>query len=99
MMPVLNKSHLVDELRAGLGVTIVEAERIVDIILGTIAKGLHRGETVEIRRFGTFSTRTRQPRLGRNPKTGQLVKVPAKRVAFFRPGKSIKAFLEGSAPE
>jgi integration host factor subunit beta len=54
---------------------------------------LHRGEKVELRGFGSFRTRERGPRRGRNPKTGAPVDVPAKRVPYFKPGKELKEFF------
>ena len=61
------------------------------------ARALRTGEKIEIRGFGSFRTRQRQPRIGRNPKTGTRVEVPAKRIPFFKPSKELKDLVNGAA--
>ena len=70
-----------------------EVEQIVDIFFDEIADRLAEGGRVELRGFGAFSTRERDARLGRNPRTGELVDVPAKRVPFFKAGKEMRRRL------
>ena len=70
-----------------------EIERIVEIFFDEITKRLSSGGRVELRGFGAFSTRERRPRKGRNPRTGEPVEVPAKRVPYFKPGKEMRAKL------
>jgi len=70
-----------------------EVERIVDVFFDEIGQRLADGGRVELRGFGAFSTRAREPRKGRNPRTGATVEVPAKRVPFFKPGKEMRARL------
>lgn len=70
-----------------------EVEQLVDIFFEEIAARLAEGGRVELRGFGAFSTREREARQGRNPRTGEPVDVPAKRVPFFKAGKEIKARL------
>jgi integration host factor subunit beta len=70
-----------------------EVEQLVDIFFEEIAERLAEGGRVELRGFGAFSTREREARQGRNPRTGEPVDVPAKRVPFFKAGKEIKARL------
>ena len=70
-----------------------EVERIVDIFFGEIGRRLAEGGRVELRGFGAFSTRAREPRSGRNPRTGSQVEVPAKRVPYFKPGKEMRTLL------
>lgn len=65
----------------------------MDIFFEEITKRLAKGGRVELRGFGAFSTRERKPRVGRNPRTGETVKVPAKRVPYFKPGKEMRARL------
>jgi len=72
---------------------IEEIERIVDIFFNQITQRLAEGGRVELRGFGAFSTRERRPRKGRNPRTGEPVDVPAKRVPYFKPGKEMRARL------
>ncbi|WP_084420984.1 integration host factor subunit beta [Henriciella litoralis] len=77
-----------------------DLERIVAVILEEIAEALANGDRVELRGFGAFSVRERKPRVGRNPRTGEKVMVEAKSVPFFRPGKELRARVNGgSDPE
>lgn len=74
-----------------------EVERIVDLFFDSIAETLAKGGRVELRGFGAFSTRSRESRTGRNPRTGDSVKVEAKSVPYFKPGKEIREALSGKA--
>jgi integration host factor subunit beta len=70
-----------------------EVEQVVDIFFDEIAARLAEGGRVELRGFGAFSTRQREARTGRNPRSGDSVSVPAKRVPYFKPGKEIRERL------
>lgn len=70
-----------------------EVEQVVDIFFEEISQRLAEGGRVELRGFGAFSTRERQARQGRNPRTGDMVDVPAKKVPYFKPGKEIRERL------
>jgi integration host factor subunit beta len=70
-----------------------EIEQIVDIFFDEIARRLAEGGRVELRGFGAFSTRAREARSGRNPRSGEPVEVPAKRVPYFKAGKEIRERL------
>ena len=70
-----------------------DVERIVDVFFDEISQQLAGGGRVELRGFGAFSTRERDARKGRNPRTGEAVDVPGKKVPFFKPGKEIRARL------
>ncbi len=70
-----------------------EIEKILDIFFDNVIERLAEGGRVELRGFGAFSTRSREPRKGRNPRTGEAVDVPAKRVPYFKPGKEMRARL------
>lgn len=67
-----------------------EVEKVVDVFFDEIANRLVDGGRVELRGFGAFSTRAREARQGRNPRTGESVPVPGKRVPYFKPGKEIR---------
>ena len=73
-----------------------EVEQVVDIFFDEITNRLADGGRVELRGFGTFSTRQRDSRTGRNPRTGDAVPVAAKRVPYFKPGKEIRERLNNS---
>lgn len=70
-----------------------EIEQVVDIFFDEIAQRLAEGGRVELRGFGAFSTREREARSGRNPRTGETVPVPSKRVPYFKAGKEIRERL------
>jgi len=70
-----------------------EIEQVVDIFFDEMAARLAEGGRVELRGFGAFSTREREARTGRNPRSGDAVSVPAKRVPYFKPGKEIRERL------
>ncbi len=70
-----------------------EIEKVVNVFFDEIAERLARGGRVELRGFGAFSTREREARKGRNPRTGDSVDVPGKKVPYFKPGKEMRAKL------
>jgi integration host factor subunit beta len=93
----MTKAELVEEV-AGIGdVTRHDAEVIVETIFDAVVGALRADDKVEIRGFGSFRTRTRNPRIGRNPKTGAKVDVPAKRVPFFKPSKELRDLVNASS--
>ena len=85
-----NKSEVVEVVAAEVGLTKVAAAEAVETILNTITKALQRGERVQITGFGTFETRERKGRMGRNPQTGAQIYIPAQTVPVFKAGKGLK---------
>jgi integration host factor subunit beta len=75
------------------GLTLSQAEKSVAVILDEITAALAKGNRVELRGFGVFTTRNRRSRIGRNPRTGQAVKVESKKVPFFKAGKQLRERL------
>ncbi len=71
-----------------------EVKNVVQFTLDTIVESLVKGKKIELRNFGVFKVKVRKPRQGRNPKTGELVPVPERRVAVFKPGLELKAKLK-----
>ncbi|HVF91289.1 MAG TPA: HU family DNA-binding protein [Blastocatellia bacterium] len=92
----MTKAELVEEVARAAELNKRDAEVIVETVFDSIIGALHKGEKVELRGFGSFRTRERGPRRGRNPKTGEPVDVPAKRVPYFKPGKELKDFFTDS---
>ncbi|OIO67068.1 MAG: integration host factor subunit beta [Zetaproteobacteria bacterium CG1_02_53_45] len=87
----MTKSELVDIIaEKQQGITRREAEVVVNTIFSVIGDAMASGGHVELRGFGSFTTKERHERLGRNPKTGESVKVPAKAVPHFKPGKDLR---------
>jgi integration host factor subunit beta len=87
---VLTKTDLIEEVARVTELLQKEAAVIVECILDSMVKAIERGDKIEIRGFGTFRTRQRQGRIGRNPKTGARVEVPAKRIPFFKPSQELR---------
>jgi len=88
------RSELVQRLaEENSDLTLLEVERIVDIFFSEITEQLAKGGRVELRGFGAFTTRSRDARTGRNPRTGEAVPIDAKKVPFFKPGKEIRERL------
>ena len=91
----MTKADLIDEVARVVEMTRKDSETIVETIFDSVVRSLHQGEKIEIRGFGSFRTRQRQPRVGRNPKTGTRVDVPAKRIPYFKPSKELKDLVNG----
>jgi len=95
----MTKVDLIDEVSSVVEMTRKDSEVIVEAIFDSVVKALRSGDKIEIRGFGSFRTRQRQSRIGRNPKTGTRVEVPAKRIPYFKPSKELKDLVnEGGAP-
>ncbi len=95
----MTKADLITGVSRAVGMTKKDSEIIVDTIFESMVKALHASDKVEIRGFGSFRTRQRQPRIGRNPKTGARVEVPSKTVAYFKPGKELKEMINSGESE
>jgi integration host factor subunit beta len=92
----MTKADLIEEVSRVVEMTRKEAEVIVEAIFDSIVRALRSGDKIEIRGFGSFRTRQRQPRVGRNPKTGTRVEVPAKKIPYFKPSKELKDVVNHS---
>jgi len=87
----MTKSDLIERLaEANIDLTKRDAETIVNSIFDAIGDALIGGDRVEIRGFGSFTVRERDPRDARNPKSGELVRIPAKKTPFFKTGKELR---------
>ena len=93
----MTKAELIDEVSKVVEMTRKDSETIVETIFDSIVNSLHKGDKIEIRGFGSFRTRQRQPRVGRNPKTGSRVEVPSKRIPFFKPSKELRDLVNHPA--
>ena len=90
----MTRSELVQKLvQSNVSLTPAQAEKSVEILLHEITSAVAKGQRVEIRGFGVFTSRQRKARLGRNPRTGEHVKVEAKKVPFFKAGKYMRDLL------
>jgi integration host factor subunit beta len=94
--PTLTKADLIEEVLRISELPRKESETIVETIFESIIDALQKGDKIEIRGFGSFRTRQRRGRIGRNPKTGAKVEVPPKKIPFFKPSKELKDFVNNS---
>ena len=92
----MTKADLIEEVSRVVEMTRKESEVIVEAIFDSIVRSLRANDKIEIRGFGSFRTRQRQPRIGRNPKTGARVEVPAKKIPYFKPSKELKDVVNSS---
>src|SRR5689334_23292108 len=86
----MTKADLIEQIAGVAEITRRDSEVVVETIFESIVRALRAGDKIEIRGFGSFKTRQRKPRIGRNPKTGERVEVPAKKIPFFKPSKELK---------
>ena len=90
----MTKSVLIEKVAEKVeGLTRNQTEIVVETVFESIKKALMNGEKIEIRGFGNFRLKTRNPRRARNPKTGETVEVPGKKVLYFKVGKALKEAL------
>lgn len=92
-METLTKADLAKHLMDRLDLGKKEADLLVNIFLESITGALRKGDGVELRGFGSFRLRDRRARVGRNPRSGQSIKVPPKRVVYFKLGKELRSKL------
>jgi len=86
----VTKKDIVMKVSNETNLTQIDVKKIVQRTLDVVVESLERGETVELRNFGVFKVKSRRGRLGRNPRTGEEVTVPEKRVVIFKPGLVLK---------
>jgi DNA-binding protein HU-beta len=90
----MNKSELIDEIAAECDITKAGAGKMVDAFMKSVTSALQRGESVTLVGFGTFSVLDRSARVGRNPKTGESIKIAAKKSPKFAAGKGLKDLIQ-----
>lgn len=94
----MTKRELVIRVANKLGMTQSDAAKIIEGTFDVLSKSLAEGKRWELRDFGVFEVKTRASRMGRNPRTGDQVPVPERRVVTFRPGKKMKELIATSRP-
>jgi integration host factor subunit beta len=95
----MTKADLIEEVSRLAELTRKDSEVIVETIFDSVVRALRTGDKIEIRGFGSFRTRQRKPRVGRNPKTGERVEVPPKKIPFFKPSKELKDMVNRDSPK
>lgn len=86
----MTKSDLVDQVAERTGMTKKDSTRAVEALFDTIREELQNGGKVQLVGFGSFEVKQREARIGRNPKTMEEIRIPARRVPVFRPGKELR---------
>lgn len=94
----MTKAELTEVVAKTVDLPTKGAAAVVDAIFDGVVRALNAGDRVELRGVGSFGTRERRSRVGRNPKTGTLVDVPTKRVAYFKPSKELLRIINAEAP-
>ena len=95
----MTKADLVEEVVKVADVSKKHAEIIVNTVFSSIIDALQHDDKIELRGFGSFRVRRRRSRQGRNPKTGDRVEVPEKRIPYFKPGKELKDLINDDSAE
>jgi integration host factor subunit beta len=89
----MTKADLVEQVIRVAVLSKKDAENVVNTVFGQIMEALKSDDKIELRGFGSFRVRRRRSRLGRNPKTGDRVDVPSKRIPYFKPGKELRDLI------
>ncbi|MBC8554775.1 MAG: integration host factor subunit beta [Candidatus Brocadiales bacterium] len=95
----MTKADLVDKVAHKIKLNKKQAEDVINALINSISDSLSEGGKVEIRGFGSFRIRERNARTARNPKSGEMVEVPAKKVPFFKAGKELRAMVDAEGFE
>lgn len=93
----MTKSELIEVITTRGEITKARAEHVVNCVFDSMTESLKRGEGIEIRGFGSFTVRPYKSYTGRNPRTGQAVDVPSKRLPFFKVGKELREIVNASS--
>ena len=94
---LMTKAELVERVANQIHLTKKQTEVVVNTVFSSITDSLAEGKKVELRGFGSFRIRQRNARIGRNPKSGQKVEVPSKKVPFFKAGKELRQLVDNHA--
>lgn len=86
----VTKADIVNQIAEATGLTKTDTSLVVEGMLASLSEAMQQGEHIEIRGFGTFKVVRRAPRTGRNPKTGKVVKIPARPVPVFKPSRELR---------
>lgn len=95
----LTKADLLDQISAGTGLTKIEVEAVISGFMIVVSKALQRGESVDLRGFGSFKVQKRAPRKSRNPATNETVHIEARHVPVFRPSRDLRNAVQESLSE
>ena len=89
----MTKADIIDQIAKATGLTKTDTSIVVEGVLTSLIAAMHQGEHIEIRGFGTFKVVHRAPRTGRNPKTGEVVKIPSRAMPVFKPSRELRSSI------
>ena len=95
----MNKSQLIDKIAAGADISKAAAGRALDALIASVTESLQAGDDVALVGFGTFAVKERAARTGRNPRTGELIPIAARRVVTFHASSKLKELIQGESSE
>ena len=95
----MTKTNLIDHVAEATKSTKKETEQLIDAVLASITEALLKGEKVDLRGFGSFQVSGKKERQGRNPRTGEAIKIAARNVAVFKPSKELSGRLNGASED
>ena len=90
----MNRAELIEALATEMNTTKASCEQFLNAFVGTVEKNIKKNDGVKLVGFGTFTTSKRKARIGRNPQTGEQIKIPARTVPVFRPGAELKSKVQ-----
>lgn len=90
----MTKADIVNQIADATGLTKTDTSAVVEGLIASVIDAMQRGEHIEIRGFGTFKVVDRAPRTGRNPKTGEVVRIPSRPVPVFKPSRELRTSVE-----
>jgi len=90
----VTKADIVNQIADATGLTKTDTSAVVEGLIASVIDAMQRGEHIEIRGFGTFKVVDRAPRTGRNPKTGEVVRIPSRPVPVFKPSRELRTSVE-----
>jgi nucleoid DNA-binding protein len=93
------KTNLINSVAIRTNITKSQTKKVVDSFINAITESLSEGTDIDIRGFGSFRIRQRNARIGINPKSGQRISIPTKKVPYFRAGKSLKLIVDKNINE
>ena len=93
----MTKADIVNQISDASGLTKTDTAAVVEGLFASMISAIQKGEHIEIRGFGTFKVVTRAPRTGRNPKTGEVVRIPTRLVPVFKPSRELRSSVEESS--
>ena len=95
----MTKAEMVEKVSSKINLSKKDTERVINTVFESIIRALAQGDKVELRGFGSFRVRSRESRDGRNPRNGDTVRIPSRKVPFFKAGKTLRELVDQETPK